>query len=162
MRLVAERLVISVARQGYSVAPVSLADVMDMFQFRIALEKTCFELIALHATDADLTMLDQFRTFTQENWPLGFAQYNRSFHGHLAALCGSARIKMHLIEVIDHMERGVRLSLADHKSQDTDALVREHGDLINALQNRDARMAQKHSEKHVRAAEKRVRSALTP
>ena len=43
MRLEREGLVITLPRQGYRVAPVSLADVQDMFHLREALERACME-----------------------------------------------------------------------------------------------------------------------
>src|SRR5665647_1667241 len=61
MRLEREGLVITLPRQGYRVAPVSVADVQDMFHLRDALERACMERIVRRAGDADLALLERFR-----------------------------------------------------------------------------------------------------
>ena len=58
MRLEREGLVITLPRQGYRVAPVSLSDVLDMFHLRAALERACIERIVLRASDEQLKSLD--------------------------------------------------------------------------------------------------------
>ena len=45
MRLEREGLVITLPRQGYRVAPVSLSDMLDMFHLRAALEIHCLQQI---------------------------------------------------------------------------------------------------------------------
>ena len=118
MRLEREGLVITLPRQGYRVAPVSLIDVLDMFHLRAALERACMERIVLHASDAQLAALDAFRQFDASAWDGGFVAFNRAFHRRIAELGGNARMRDHLIDLIDQMERAVQVSIASIKKGD--------------------------------------------
>ena len=118
MRLEREGLVITLPRQGYRVAPVSVADVQDMFHLRDALERACMERIVRRASDEQLAQLDSFRTFDGATWDGGFVAYNRDFHHALARMGGNARMRDQLIDLIDQIERAVQLSLSSLKKGD--------------------------------------------
>ena len=160
MRLENEGLVISMPRQGYRVASISPADVEDMFQLRIALERACMERIIRHASDEQLTELDQFRYFDSDQWNHNFVAYNRAFHHRLAALSANTRMRDQLIDLIDQMERAVRVSVSNVKRGNHDSLVAQHNELIDALQQRKVKRAERCAEKHVSAAAKRVTNAI--
>ena len=161
MRLEREGLVISLPRQGYRVAPVSLTDVLDMFHLRAALERACVERIVLHASDAQLQELDRFRNFDASAQGGGFIAFNRAFHRQIAELGGNARMRDQLLDLIDLLERAVKVSVAHIKNGDPQLLVSEHAQLIDALQARDVKRAQRLAEQHVVSAGKRVNSAIS-
>ena len=161
MRLEREGLVITLPRQGYRVAPVSLADAQDMFHLRDALEQACMERITRRASDEQLAELDRFRRFDAATWQGGFVAYNREFHRTLARIAGNARMRDHLIDLIDQMERAVQLSVSSLKKGDPQSLVDEHVQLIDALQARHAARAQRLASRHVAEAGKRVLQALS-
>lgn len=160
MRLEREGLVITLPRQGYRVAPVSLTDMLDMFHLRAALERACVERIITYASDEQLLSLNSYREFNRENWDRGFVAYNRSFHRHLAELGNNPRMRDQLFDLIDLMERAVQVSLSNATKGDTQVLVNEHCQIIDAIQDRSIKRAQKFAEQHVLAAGKRVRDAL--
>jgi DNA-binding GntR family transcriptional regulator len=161
MRLEQEGLVITLPRQGYRVAPVSLADVQDMFHLRDALEQACMERIVRRASDEQLVALDAFRQYVAADWPGGFVAYNREFHRTLARIAGNARMRDQLIDLIDQMERAVQLSINSLKKGDPQMLVDEHIELITALQGRQASRAQRLAARHVGEAGKRVVQAMS-
>jgi GntR family transcriptional regulator, rspAB operon transcriptional repressor len=161
MRLEREGLVITLPRQGYRVAPVSLADVLDMFHLRAALERACMERIVERASDEQLTALDSFRTFDASAWDGGFVAFNRAFHRRIAELGGNARMRDQLIDLIDQMERAVQVSVASINKGDPKALVNEHAEIIEALQARALKRAQRLAEQHIAAAGKRVSRAIS-
>ena len=161
MRLEREGLVVSSPRQGYHVAPVSLSDVLDMFHLRAALERACVERIALRASDQQLQELDRFRRFDPALWDGSFIAFNRAFHQRLAELGGNARMRDQLLDLIDQMERAVQVSVASVKKGDPQVLVDEHFEIINALQDRAVKRAQRLVEQHIVAAGKRVDSAIS-
>jgi DNA-binding GntR family transcriptional regulator len=161
MRLEREGLVITLPRQGYRIAPVSLSDVQDMFHLRAALERACMERIVRHATDEQLATLDAFRRFDPEAWAGGFIEYNRAFHQKLAELAANIRMRDHLSDLIDQMERAVRVSVNNVKKGSTQSLVNEHCKIIDALQARQARRAERLAEQHIGAAGKRVNEAFS-
>lgn len=161
MRLEREALVITLPRQGYRVSPVSLADVQDMFHLRDALERACVERIVRRASDEELAQLDRFRRFGSVAWEGGFIAYNREFHRALARAGGNARMRDHLIDLIDQMERAVTLSLSSLKQGNPQSLVDEHREIIDALQARQASRAQRLVSRHVAEAGNRVMQALS-
>lgn len=161
MHLQREGLVITLPRQGYRVSPVSLADVDDMFHLRAALERACMERIVRHASDEQLGSLDRFRRFEDADWSGGFIDYNRSFHRGLAELGRNARMRDQLGDLIDQMERVVRVSVANVNKGDPQMVVREHCNLIDALQARDTRRAERIAERHIATAGMRVQDALS-
>ncbi|MCX7140479.1 MAG: GntR family transcriptional regulator [Proteobacteria bacterium] len=161
MRLEREGLVISLPRQGYRVAPVSLSDVRDMFHLRAALERACMERIVLYASDEQLAQLDSFRRFDPAAWDGGFIAYNSAFHRRLAQLGVNARMRDQLVVLIDLMERAVQLSLNNVRRGDPQPLVQEHCEIIDALQARAVKRAQRLAEQHIVAASKRVSNAIS-
>ena len=161
MRLEREGLVITLPRQGYRVAPVSLTDVLDMFQLRAALERACVERIVTYASQEQLDELNVFRRFDASAWDGGFIAYNRAFHRRLAQLGANTRMRDQLIDLIDLMERAVFMSLNNVKKGDPQPLIDEHGEIIDALQARALKRAQRLAEQHVVAAGKRVSNAIS-
>lgn len=161
MRLEREGLVITLPRQGYRVAPVSLADVQDMFHLRDALERACMERIVRRASDDQLAELEPFRRFDAVAWDGGFVAYNREFHRTLARIAGNARMRAQLDDLIDQMERPVQLSLSSLKQGDPQSLVDEHSQIIDALQARQLSRAQRVASRHVAEAGKRVMRAMS-
>ena len=161
MRLESEGLVITLPRQGYRVAPVSLTDVLDMFHLRAALERACMERIVLQASDEQLTELDAFRHFDASAWDGGFIAFNRAFHRRIAELGGNARMRDQLLDLIDLLERAVQVSVASMKQGDPQVLVNEHVEIIDALQARAVKKAQRLAEQHIVAAGKRVSNAIS-
>jgi DNA-binding GntR family transcriptional regulator len=161
MALEREGLVITVPRQGYRVAPISLSDVQDMFHLRAAMERACMERIVQRATDEELAQLDRFRVFEPDDWPEGFVAYNRAFHQTLTSLARNARISDLLSNLIDQMERAVLMSLNNVKTGNPDSLVKEHCRIIDALQSRQLKLAERLAERHISAAAKRVTDAIS-
>jgi DNA-binding GntR family transcriptional regulator len=161
MRLERENLVITLPRQGYRVAPISLSDVQDMFHLRAAMERACMERIVRRASDEDLATLDTFRTFDKEAWADGFVAYNRAFHRQLAELGKNARMRDQLRDLMGQMERAVLVSLSNVKKGKPDSLLAEHCAIIDALQARRVKQAQRLAERHIDAAAKRVNDAMS-
>jgi DNA-binding GntR family transcriptional regulator len=161
MRLERENLVITLPRQGYRVAPVSVSDVQDMFHLRCALERACMERVVERATDEQLAELEAFRHFKATAWDGGFVAYNRAFHQTLSGLSGNARLHAQLSDLIDQMDRAVQLSVSSLKKGNPQALVDEHNEIIDALQARQLTGAQRLVSRHVQSAGKRVIQAIS-
>jgi GntR family transcriptional regulator, rspAB operon transcriptional repressor len=156
-----EGLVITTPRQGYRVAPVSISDMLDMFHLRAALERANMERIIRHASDEQLEALDQFKHFSASQWPDGFVSYNKSFHRRLAELGGNPRMRDQLIDLIDLMERAVQISVSNMNHGKPEALVAEHREIIEVIQSRSIKTAQRLAEQHVLAAGRRVSNAVS-
>lgn len=156
-----EGLVITIPRQGYRVAPVSISDMLDMFHLRAALERANIERIIRYASDEQLQALDQFKHFSEAQWPDSFVGYNKTFHRRLAELGGNPRMRDQLIDLIDLMERAVQISVSNMDHGKPEALVAEHREIIDVIQARSIKSAQRLAEQHVLAAGKRVSNAVS-
>lgn len=160
-RLVQEGLVMVMPRQGYRVAPISVKDVRDMFEYRAVLEGASARIAAENAADEALRALDAFRTFDRETYPEGFIGYNRAFHHAISSLCGNARLMQASASQIDQMDRVVTMSVDAMRGHDPERVVRQHVEIIDALQRRDGRRASALMARHVLEARKRVCAALS-
>ena len=160
-RLVQEGLVIVMPRQGYRVAPISVKDVRDMFEYRAVLEAASARIAAENASDEALRQLDRFRDFDKSAYPDGFTSYNRGFHHAVAGLCGKARLVQAAAGQIDQMDRVVTMSVDAMRGHDPARVVRQHVAIIDALQRRDGRRASTLMARHVLEARKRVADALS-
>lgn len=160
-RLVQEGLVMVMPRQGYRVAPISVKDVRDMFEYRALLEAGAVRIAAENASEEGLRALDRFRTFDNSAHPEGFIGYNREFHHAVSALCGNARLVQSAGSQIDQMDRVVTMSVDAMRGHDPARVVRQHVDIIDALQGRDGRRAAALMARHVLEARKRVCAALS-
>jgi DNA-binding GntR family transcriptional regulator len=159
-RLVHEGLVMVMPRQGYRVAPISMKDVRDMFQYRAVLESACLRVAAERASSEALRGLDRFREFDPAAYPDGFIGYNRDFHSALAELCGNARLLAAVAIQMDQMDRAITLSLAALRPSDPARLILQHAEIVDALQRPDARRAAALVTRHIGEAQKRVCGAL--
>jgi DNA-binding GntR family transcriptional regulator len=159
-RLVHEGLVIVMPRQGYRVAPISMKDVRDMFQYRAVLESGCIRVAAESASAEALRALDRFRDFDPAAYPDGFIGYNRDFHSSLAGLCGNARLVQAVAGQMDQMDRVITMSLAALRRADPARLIQQHGEIVDALQRQDPRRAAALVARHIGEAARRVCGAL--
>ena len=158
LRLEREHLVTVQPRQGYRVNPISLADARDLLRFRQALEPACVAEAIENASDEVLGALDEFRHFAGEHED--FIAYNRGFHSALAHASGNRRMAASLCDLIGQADRLVRVSITNLRGHDPAQLVAEHVAVIEAMQRRDARTANRLIRAHVAQTEKRVLPAL--
>jgi len=145
-------------RQGYRVSPVSISDAHDLFGFRRVLELACAEEAARNGSKDQLAALDHYRVY--EGDEQGFITYNRDFHQALAMCCGNDRMARTACDLIDEMDRLVRMSVSATRGRDPRKLVAEHVAIIDAVQAHDHRRTLRLLKSHIGAAEKRFLTAL--
>ena len=159
-RLVAERLVNVMPRRGYRIAPISLKDAQELREFRTVVEQACAIKAAEVASDKDLRELDKYRHYagavTED-----FIAYNRAFHQAITRIAGNTRIAEYSQNLADYHDRLVRVSISTTTPENYDRFVREHGEIIDALQDRDGRKAARLIGVHIKRGGKRITTALT-
>lgn len=156
-RLHAQRLLHVIPRKGYRVAPISMSDATDLFEFRAWLEEKCVRSIVVHASDQQLRALHRFRTKPAKQ---DFVDYNRSFHLGLVELAPNRRLADTAREIVEQFDRLVLMSITAVERQ-TAPLLKEHGVILDAIQARDGALAGRLVAQHVKSAKKRVLGALT-
>ena len=134
MRLLQDKWLSRFPQKGFLVTPISVRDIIDLYQFRKLLECFAVERVAQSASADQITEL---RTMlAMENDPEAEAaamiQANEAFHLRLAALAGNERVLNQL---------GLTLAFArrlDLLYMRVDRLWIAHGDLLAALEQHDS------------------------
>lgn len=156
LRLAQERLVTIRPRQGYQVAPVSLAEAADLLELRRVLELACLRGTIARAGRAQRESILRATAFADDD----FIAYNRGFHTRLAEGCGNGRLAQAASGAIAQTDRLVHLSLGMVQNRDPERLVSEHIALADAVLAGDGRTATRLLRSHLEAAERRVLNAL--
>jgi len=92
-RLTAEGLMISRPRFGYQVAPITLADIREIFALREIVESAAAELACQRATDADFDQLDALCVAPDQAQDVEtIMARNRDFHLLIGRLSGNRRL----------------------------------------------------------------------
>lgn len=137
IRLITEDLVRSIARVGYEIAPITLADVRDVYGLKLVVEPAAAQL-AIRRVDVDrLRELDQRGApdeTTQE-----FLARNREIHLEIARSSGNERLARQVESLIDASDR-IRY-FADWLYPPETTITHQHAELIDALERGDAAAA---------------------
>ncbi len=160
-RLEVERLVSVLPRRGYRITPISITDAREMLEFRSVVEQACAVKAADAASDAALRDLDQFRRFDAVPSEDNFVPYNRSFHQAINRLSGNRRMSEYSRDLGEQYDRLVRVSISMTPPRDYDGFMREHCEIIDALQARDGRKAARLLGAHIESGEKRIIGVLS-
>ncbi len=160
-RLHMEGLIEVLPRKGYRVKTISLEEALELYEMRIILECACAERAARASSKADLDALDIYRrgpdTHSQREW----IDYNREFHIAIATICGNNRLLSATKAVIVSFDRLTSASVSQLQNTTTkglavfDEMDREHGEIIDALQARDAQTAVSMMQLHVQKSRTR-------
>jgi len=144
-RLAQDGLVASVARRGWRVAPITLADILDVFQLRRELEPMAARLATRHGIDSGL--LKRLDVGCKAGYTPGhaasqraFLAANRAFHLAIAEAARSPRLLRMLSSLLDEAERALLLGLALRNR--SDEIQHEHQTLIDAMAKGDAATAE--------------------
>ena len=139
-----EGLVLSAARSGYTIAPMTVKDARDLFTLRTLLESEAAALAA--GQGGDLDQLRELDGLCQPEYDPAdpqsvhrFLEVNSSFHVAVAELGGNLRIVEQLRRVIEHLERYMHLGL--RLAPLGDAIVHEHRELLGAIAAGDVKRA---------------------
>lgn len=149
-QLAYEGLIETIPRRGHRVKPVSVADAKDILEMREALETAACRLIIEQPGTDHLAAFDRFRDADTQSAE-AFAAYNRTFHIALGEASGNARLARETRRLLDAYNRLCLVSLAQlaHVEGDMTTPLVEHNALIDALQARDARTAQRIVRRHI-------------
>ncbi|WP_164730422.1 GntR family transcriptional regulator [Pelagibacterium montanilacus] len=165
IKLQEQNLVQVIPRKGYRVTRISLADARDLYEMRVILEREAILRIIDTASDASLDELDEFRTAPVDDLE-AWITYNRHMHMHLAAICGNARLARAGREVVEQFDRMTRMSVSGSieasplNRRSLEDRMREHGEIIDAVQARDKRRAVMLSRDHIEGSRRRLMTAL--
>jgi DNA-binding GntR family transcriptional regulator len=145
-------------RKGVQINFLDEKDIKDLYQFRMAIEKTVIRGITPIITDGDIekaqaindTMADLVGTEKR----VEYLQQDRQFHLFLAELSTNEYMIMALENVRDLVDwMGVKALLRDKRMKE---VYDEHNNVIQMLKKRDIDGAEKMIEEHIRITMKKV------
>lgn len=152
-RLVQDGLVRVLPRHGYSVTPITLRDVQELFGLRLIIEPAAAEKSALLLDDAGVAQLEQLaRTgyaAGDGTSVRGFLNANAAFHLTVARACGSRRLSTLVEQMLIECERFINFG-AIHLPR-SELTSSEHLQLVEAFKKRDATLAREATEAHLRS-----------
>jgi len=151
-RLTHEGLVRSVPRHGYTVVPVTLKDVEEVFALRLVLEPEAARLAAGKIDAKALLRIDRSVrpnnvSKNQGNRIDFFLDANREFHLAIAAASGNDRLVRSIAALFDEMIRLVALGF--NAPDDNPQIADDHRQLVEALDAGDGKLAAKITRRHI-------------
>jgi GntR family carbon starvation induced transcriptional regulator len=162
-RLVAEGLVISEGQRGFIVAPVSLADLNDLTNVRVLVERECLGLAIRNGDDkweADIIgnfhRMDRLQNRLGANYYLSgeWSKLHGDFHFSLVAACHSPNLLEIRQKLFERAHRYRRMSSQfrpQWRAKDV-----EHKMIMDAVIARDTAKAQELIERHIRETTENV------
>lgn len=154
-KLELEGFIVMVPRKGAYVADISMKDVADVFEIRIALEGLAAALAAERITDEELEEMERHLVVKAEaigkNDMEKLVEVDTKFH---EALYGASR-NDRLIAIINNLREQIQrfrtssLAMPGRMKQSLD----EHRSIVEAIQSRDVALARQAAQEHIENAE---------
>lgn len=153
-RLESEGLVAHDATRGVVVAELDHAMVTELYFMREVLEGTAARLAAQHASDVEISILDdlchQYEAALSDEAALAVA--NRRFHETLYR-CSHNRYLLNMVTVLHNALSLLGSTTLGNPERAAESL-REHRAVVTAIRARDADAAEQALRSHIRAAQK--------
>jgi len=161
-KLEQEGLVQPVARFGYLVAPITLADIYEIYELRLSLETTAVRLACQKGSPAQLEAILQHANFTYQYGDAeSYASYlahNAAFHRAIAAASGNQRLLALMSSLMDDLMRLLHLGLGLRDNAET--LRLEHVELAQAIASRDVEKAERLLQQQIEDSQKIILESL--
>lgn len=162
MRLCQEGLVLVIPRRGYLITPITVKDILEIFELRMIVEPAIAHLAAGKIDRSALLEADM-------RWSESYAasgkymedsalQANKDFHLAIAQVTGNVRLVQMQARILDETDRLIYLGLpiAGERSE----IQEGHKPLIDALTRGDSADAELAAAKHVEIAKAIVVDAI--
>lgn len=158
-RLVQDGLIRSIPRHGYEVCPVTVGDVKDLFELRLAVEPLATELAAGRISQAALQRLEELgeTVFDPSDAP-EYAERHRELHLIVIRACGNRKLSAVVERVLDESERLIFMGLL-HQGGERQ-LGDSHGDLVRALARSDGAAARQIAYDTIRESQRALVEAV--
>lgn len=152
-RLSHERLVQSIPRRGYAVAPITFQQIRDLFGIRLIVEPAAAQLAAGRADASVLAHLegvnDACRHLPGQDDAPALREANKRFHVAVAQVSGNARLAQMVEVALDELDRVLYLPQLANVWDRIDASYEEHQRVIEAIRRRDGEEARRAVHDHI-------------
>ena len=154
-KLELEGLVVMVPRKGAYVAGISMKDIHEVYELRSALEALAASLAAVRITDEELEEMERQMVReakeTEENNLQGIVSIDTTFHDLLYQAAHNQRL-VQFINILQEQLQRFRSATLSRPGRSKYALE-EHKKIVEALANKDAKLAAKLATEHIENAE---------
>lgn len=160
--LEAEGLVTFTARIGARVAEIDEEDVEELYLVRGALEGLAARLAVKNLTETDLLAVheafEEMGAARARDDYAAFSRWDREFHRRQFAASGRPGL---VKKILEHWDAGRRIfAVTPHTQNPMEAAFEAHRAILEAVDSRDARAAQRLTRIHTEQAAERILSAL--
>ena len=172
VRLAAEGLVQLVPNRGARVAPMGWNDIREHLEAFDVSQRLTTRWAALRRTDEQIAKMDVERlafeaAFARDD-SIAMLDANFHFHAAIGAACRNSLLQRFYVQQLTADLRVARLAMTNEcfpseqaYRTHVGAIVREHGELVEAIRERDADRAEELARSHADLARKRVSESLT-
>jgi GntR family transcriptional regulator, rspAB operon transcriptional repressor len=161
LRLKEQNLVEVQSRRGYRVRPISIAEAGEMYEMRLLYERASILRAIDHASEEEIARLRRISDSPATESVQAWMAHNKEFHIALAGLSGNARLFRAASELIDQFDRFTHVSIERLSwPLDFSGLIEEHSAIVDAIDTRDRRLAQKLIKHHIVTAQARTMATL--
>lgn len=161
-KLELEGLVTMIPRKGAEVAQITVSDLKDVLEVRIALEELAVKDACENITEEQLAALrsanEEFRRVLQEGDLMTCGQADIKFHEIIYRATNNKRLLQMLSNIREQMYRYRMEYLKDHSKHE--ALVCEHEKICQALQEHDREKAGEAIRVHIENQKESIISSL--
>jgi DNA-binding GntR family transcriptional regulator len=165
LRLQQERLLRIVPNRGYFVSQITLQELNEIYEYRIAVECAAAELAAMKGGDAELLARlvelaeNSYRTDSRESY-VQFIEADTSFHLGIARLSRNQMLVRAVNEARSQMERIMYAAIDTHYYGEVPA--REHQEIVKAIQEHNPELARKRMYDHISQSKDKVLRLAAP
>ena len=150
-KLELEGLVLMIPRKGAVVAEITVTDLEDVLEVRMALEELAVKLACRKITEEQLNAMRQreeiFRKSLYGDDVAACAQADMEFHDAIYAATGNSRLVQILNNLREQMYRYRFVYLKDISQHEK--LVEEHREILECILQRDKKKASEAAKKHI-------------
>ncbi len=164
-RLVAMGLVQHKPHVGASVIPLEITRIVELYEVREALEGVAAGLAALRMSDEEISELKKLLEVHRQHCESNAGEYMQAegdfdFHYQIIKGARNELLAHQLCNELYHLIRMVRFQTSRFKARPNRALV-EHEQLIYAIENRDAALAEMLMRRHISRAKESIKQHLS-
>lgn len=161
-KLELEGLVDMIPRKGAHVAELSIKDIMDVLEVRASLDGLAASLASERITDDELKELkhinDQFASYIEKENLNGSIKKDVEFHDIIYRASRNDKLISILNNLREQVQRFRVIYIKDYSSPKN--LIKEHGDILETLSNRDTDSARNSAKSHILNQEASILSSL--
>lgn len=157
-RLEAEGFIAFTPNKGATVAPISAADLQEIYEMRVAAETLALRLALPELTDSQISRAETIQDELERAPVASFGQLNGAFHAALYRPCARPRLLAHVENLSNAADRYLRVTVGTLDYADVSH--GEHRALLDACRRRDETAAVACLTRHIEDAGQKLHKRL--